>query len=218
MYIPPWAGHKSRRTPRSTRSEARSLGATQKQANYLSRSRICYIKHTHKKAITISAILIILVLALAGVLAYISFNKKPSSNEKTLSNNSNDTQSPVTSSQALPTTCTDQPEGMPVITSLSSYSGYVGTKIEIKGCNFAGFEGDKNAWIENGQGVKGILNGEEGSTGKNLKVTIKSPLCQEDNSYSGLPCKSYLTLTPGTYKIYTMPWLKKSNEVTFTIK
>lgn len=171
----------------------------------------------NKKGIT-SAILIILVIVLAGVFAYISFVKKPSSDEQMLSSNDKNTQSPITSSQPLPTTCTDQPEGVPVITSLSSYSGSIGTKIEIRGCNFAGFEGDKNAWIENDRGVKGILYGENGSTGKILKIIIKSPLCQEDNSYSGLPCKSYLTLVSGTYKIYTTPWLKKSNEALFTIK
>jgi hypothetical protein len=121
-------------------------------------------------------------------------------------------------SQNLPPTCTDQQEGTPVITSLSSYSGSVGTKLEIKGCNFAGFEGDKNAWIEDSKGVKGILYGETGSTNKLLKVTLKSSLCQEDTSYSGLTCPTFLTLTPGTYKIYTIPWGKKSNEAAFTIK
>jgi hypothetical protein len=114
-------------------------------------------------------------------------------------------------------TCIDNPEGDPVITSLSSYSGPVGTKLEIRGCNFSGFEGDKNAWIENAQGIKGILYGESGSTSKLLKVTLKSPLCQKDTSYSGLPCDAELILIPGKYKIYVMPWGKKSNEVSFTI-
>ena len=47
--------------------------------------------------------------------------------------------------QSLPTTCVDQSETKAVITSLSSYSGPVGTSLEVRGCNFAGFEGDKNA-------------------------------------------------------------------------
>lgn len=128
----------------------------------------------------------------------------------------------LTSNQttSLPTSCVDQPETKAVITSLSSYSGPVGTSVEIRGCNFAGFEGDKNARIENTQGVIGILYGEQGSTAKVIKVTLKSPLCSQDNSYSGLPCSSYLTLTPGTYKIWTMPWgaNTKSNLATFTIQ
>lgn len=123
-----------------------------------------------------------------------------------------------TSTPSLPTACKDEPEGVPVITSLSRYSGPVGIKLEIRGCNFSGFEGDKNAWIENSQGVKGRLYGEAGSTSKLLKVTLTSPLCQEDTSYSGLPCGAWLTLTQGIYKIYAMPWGKKSNEVSFSVK
>ncbi len=120
-------------------------------------------------------------------------------------------------SSSLPTTCTDQREGAPVITSLSAYSGSIGTKFEVRGCNFSGFEGDLNAWIENSQGIKAGIYGEAGSTSKLLKITLKSPLCQQDNSYSGLPCSTWLTLVPGTYKVYTMPWGKKSNIVNFTI-
>lgn len=108
---------------------------------------------------------------------------------------------------------------LPVITSLSRYSGPIGTKIEIHGCNFSGFEGDLNAWIENNnQGVRGILYGEAGSTSKLIKVTLTSPLCQKDNSYSGLPCDAWLTLTPGVYEIYTTPLGEKSNELTFTVE
>lgn len=123
----------------------------------------------------------------------------------------------------LPTSCTDQLDGMPVITSLSSYSGPVGTKLEVRGCNFAGFESDLNVWVENSQGVKGIAYAEAahlsgGSTAKLLKITLAPSLCQKDNSYSALPCQAYLNLTPGLYKIYTAPWGKKSNEIVFTIQ
>lgn len=117
----------------------------------------------------------------------------------------------------LPVVCTDQSEGTPVITSLSRYSGPVGTTLEIKGCNFSGFEGDKNIWIKNNQDVVGIIYGGTESTNNLLKITLSSPLCQNDNSYSGLPCDTLLDLTPGTYKIYTTPWGRKSNEVTFNI-
>jgi len=120
---------------------------------------------------------------------------------------------------SLPTSCVDKPEAKAVITSLSKYSVFAGETLEIKGCNFSGFEGDKNIWIENSQGVSGILYGERDSNSKVIKVTLKNPLCSQDNSYSGLPCKSYLTLTPGTYKIWTMPWgaNTKSNIANFTI-
>lgn len=115
------------------------------------------------------------------------------------------------------TTCKDESEGTPVITSLSSNSGSIGTKLEIRGCNFSGFEGDYNGWIENSQGIKGLLYGETGSTSNLLNVTLKSSLCQNDTSYSGFPCDAFLTLTPGAYKIYMTPWGKKSNEINFTI-
>ena len=126
---------------------------------------------------------------------------------------------PAVATTSLPTSCVDQLEAKAVVTSLSNYSGPVGTNIEIKGCNFSGFEGDKYAWIENTQGVKGILYGEQDSNAKVIKVVLKNLLCSQDNSYSGLPCKSYLTLTPGLYKIWTTPWgaETKSNIVSFTI-
>lgn len=118
----------------------------------------------------------------------------------------------------LPTICRDEQEGIPVITSLSSYSGSIGNQVELNGCNFAGFEGDKNVWIENSQGIKGILYGEASSTSKLIKVVLKSPICQKDNSYSGLPCDASLNLNPGIYKIYVSPWGKESDKIDFTIK
>lgn len=126
----------------------------------------------------------------------------------------------VNNTPDLYATCTDAKvgeEGVPVITSLSVNSGSVGTKLEIRGCNFNGFEGDLNAWIVDSKGVKGILYGEHDSTSNLIKVTLKSPLCQKDNSYSGLDCDAFLTLVPGTYQIYTIPWGKESNKVKFTI-
>ena len=119
---------------------------------------------------------------------------------------------------SIPISCTDSAEGAPVITSLSSYTVSVGAKLEIAGCNFLGFEADKNAWIENAEGIKGILYGEAGSTDKLIKVSIKSPLCQKDTSYSGLDCDNWLPLTPGSYKINVSPWGKNSNIVDLTIR
>ncbi|MFA5917743.1 MAG: S-layer homology domain-containing protein [Candidatus Gracilibacteria bacterium] len=113
--------------------------------------------------------------------------------------------------------CVDELEGTPVITSISTNSGTVDTKIVIKGCNLSGFEGDKNVWIENNQGIKGIIYSETGSTSNLLNITLKSQLCQSDTSYSGLACDSWLTLVPGDYKIYVNPWGKQSNIIDFTV-
>lgn len=182
-----------------------------------------------------NTVFIVLVIVLVGALGYKTLIKRSAPVEQPQTDNLQNTQPAATQpssentvsqnpsttqSQILPTTCTDQPEAQAVITSMSTYSGSVGTQLEIRGCNFAGFEGDKNAVIENAQGISAVLYGEPESTAKNLKVSLKSPLCQEDNSYTGLPCSAYLTLTPGTYKIYVMPWGAdtKSNLVTFTIQ
>lgn len=117
-------------------------------------------------------------------------------------------------------TCLDEDpsEGTPVITSLSTSSGSIGDTIEIRGCNFLGFEGDRTAWIENEAGTKGILYGSQDSTDKLIKITLKTPLCQKDTSYSGLPCDSEFKLVPGKYLLYTLPWGRKSNTVPFIVK
>lgn len=113
--------------------------------------------------------------------------------------------------------CVDELEGTPVITSISTNSGTVDTKIVIKGCNLSGFEWDKNVWIENNQGIKWIIYSETWSTSNLLNITLKSQLCQSDTSYSGLACDSWLTLVPGDYKIYVNPWWKQSNIIDFTV-
>ncbi len=116
-----------------------------------------------------------------------------------------------------PVSCVDEVEGTPVITSLSAYSGSIGTEFEIKGCNFNGFEGDLFAWIENSKGERGLLGTGVGSTAKLIKATLKSPTCQFDNSYSGKDCTAFLTITPGQYKIFVNPWGKESNKVGFIV-
>ncbi len=129
------------------------------------------------------------------------------------------TTSPALASQqsAQPIDCIDEPEGKPVITSLSVTSSKQGTNIEIFGCNFSGFEGDKKAWIENEKGIKGIFFVYDGSTSKHLRVTLEEKLCQIDTMYSGLPCDTWLTLVPGVYKIFVDSWGKASNKIEFTV-
>jgi hypothetical protein len=121
-------------------------------------------------------------------------------------------------SSTLPATCVDEVEGEPVITSLSTYAGSVGTTVEINGCNFAGFEGDLNAWLETPDGEKGILYGTASSNAKKIVVVIESSLCQTDTSYSGLPCGDDLVVTPGPYNIFVMPWGNISNKVGFEVE
>lgn len=124
---------------------------------------------------------------------------------------------PVLNEQVLPTSCIDENEGGPLITSISTNSWTIDTKIKIEWCNFSGFEWDKHLWIENEKGIKWLLYSEEWSSSKQITITLKSPLCQFDTSYSGLECNSFLELIPWKYKIYVMPWWKVSNKIDFTI-
>lgn len=114
-------------------------------------------------------------------------------------------------------TCVDDPEGRPVITSISSISWKLDQKIEIKWCNFAWFEWDLNIWIENNEWEKWIIYSESWSNSKLINFILKSQICKTDTSYSGLECESYLKLVPWNYKIYVMPWWKISNKISFTI-
>ncbi len=108
---------------------------------------------------------------------------------------------------------------LPVITSISQSSGPIGTIIELKGQNLAGFEGDLDAIIENSRGETAFLKGIGYVPGdyKTIRVKIEARICKTNNSYSGLPCKEYLDIVPGTYKIFTSPWGKTSNKVQFIV-
>lgn len=126
-----------------------------------------------------------------------------------------------TSTNPTATSATDPNDPQaPVIESISPGSGPVGTVITLKGRNLAGFEGDLDAWIENDQGEQAYL-GQFGTSvyprTDQITARIEEQVCRENNSYSGNPCASYLTITPGTYKIFTQPWGKKSNVVEFMV-
>lgn len=106
-----------------------------------------------------------------------------------------------------------------VINSVVPASATVGSHIEIKGSNFVGFAGDVNLWIENSAGVKGIIYGDRNSSNENsIRFILPASVCQQDTSYSGLPCPVTLSLAPGNYKIFVRPWNTESNKVDFTIK
>ena len=119
-----------------------------------------------------------------------------------------------------PSSTTTEPA--PVITSINPSSGPIGTIVELKGNNLAGFEGELSAWIENSNGEKAFLpgSGSVPRADQTIRVKIDSRLCKFDYGMKGEPvggCTSYLTITPGTYKIYTYPWGNMSNTVQFTV-
>ena len=112
-------------------------------------------------------------------------------------------------------------DSKPVINSINPTSGPVGTTIEIQGCNFLGFEGDKYIWFTNNSEVKGVMNGATDTvthtSNTTLRVTLPAKLCQVDNSYSGLPCPASLDIVPGIYTLYTHSYGGNSNVVNFTV-
>ena len=128
----------------------------------------------------------------------------------------------------LPTTCKDELEGVPVITSISPASGPIGTEVEMNGCNFTGFEGDLDAVFVRSDGAQIPLYGGTwypgyggAERGKLIKVTVQS-YCESGSitgRYSGITssCET-VNATPGIYKVYVEAWGKKSNEVSFTIE
>lgn len=159
----------------------------------------------------INVALVFVVAAVSGAATYYAMTgevKAPLQNEAEKAGLETSTSSTAANCEA----------NLPFITGLSASSGSLGTKLEIFGCNFAGFEGDKTVWIENMDGKKGILYGDSDSTDEVITVMLQSPLCEEDTSYSGKECATFFNLSSGTYKIFTYPWGRKSNEVSFIIK
>jgi hypothetical protein len=114
----------------------------------------------------------------------------------------------------------------PYIESIIPSAGPIGTVVEIGGRNLSGFEGDLDVYFERSDGKRVLLLDSFGSyqksAGNLIKVIVKEPCQQGDTvygAYSGIPAPcDYVKLTPGVYKVYTMPWGKKSNVVTFTIR
>jgi len=106
----------------------------------------------------------------------------------------------------------------PSITSITPSSASIGQAIVVKGSNLAGFEGDKNLWIKNSQGIPGIIYSDQSSTDKLISFKLGDKYCTVVTEYSGEPCQSYISIVSGNYQIYAQPWGTKSNAVNFTVK
>src|SRR5581483_10542979 len=105
----------------------------------------------------------------------------------------------------------------PVILSLSKDTAVVGNTVTLYGCNLRGFEGDKNVWITNSAGEKGIIYGARDESTNTLTFTVPTKACTVDESYKGEPCPKFISLSPGTYNLYVNPLSTKSNEVDIMI-
>jgi len=127
----------------------------------------------------------------------------------------------VYSQNALSTNCPTY-NSKPVITSITPPSGTVGTTIEINGCNFLGYEGDKILWFTNSAGKKGVFHGESDpatrASNTLTRVTIPKTLCEDDTSYSGIECPVRMELTQGDYTIYSSSYGGNSNAMNFFVR
>lgn len=116
--------------------------------------------------------------------------------------------------------CPEEASTTVLINSISPTSGPIGTLVTVLGKNLSGFEGDKNLWIENSNGQKGIIvtgGSKLVNTDTSIRFILGKNYCTIDTTYSGLPCPSLINITPGIYIIYASPWGKNSNKVQFTV-
>lgn len=106
-------------------------------------------------------------------------------------------------------------EEYPAIENMTPSKIKVGDKIRVQGINLAGFEGDLDFIITNSKGEKAwVTVGNSGILNPNdFEFVLENKYCQQNNSYSGLPCESWLNIVPDKYKLYTSPWGNTSNTV-----
>ena len=110
-------------------------------------------------------------------------------------------------------------EGTPVIFSITPKTGPIGTTFVIKGTKLNGFEGGTYLYFVKGNNETGSITATSylpaGAT--SLEFTLPDKMCTKNMGESGLPCPSYMTITPGVYTLYVRPWTKESNTINFTV-
>jgi hypothetical protein len=114
----------------------------------------------------------------------------------------------------------------PSVSSIIPDSGSLGTSVELKGYNLLSNRGEQNIVIENSNGDKAYL-GFGNTTHLNIsekyvsmKFDLSEKVCKDFATDAGLPCKSWMAIVPGEYKIYVIgPSYEffTSNKVNFTI-
>jgi len=172
---------------------------------------------------------IIAILAVGGGAVYYA-TKTPALSSNTEENNyqpqinQNSTIPPNTNTQAnnsnTSVNVTPSTTPKPIITSISPVSGTIGSAMQINGKNLNGFEGETYLYITKANGESGMIsvNSYLPTGATTLKFNIPDKICTKNNTQNpDVPCPSYMTMTPGVYKIYAYPWGDKSNEVQFTV-
>jgi hypothetical protein len=103
----------------------------------------------------------------------------------------------------------------PFIEDISPDSGQIGSTITIVGYGFKSH--DTLVWLDNGK-ERGLLFGGMPEKDNQITFTLKGSLCKEYTLASGLPCPSYLNVTPGKYTIYVENLNGVSNKVSFVVE
>ncbi len=101
-----------------------------------------------------------------------------------------------------------------------------GTFITIKGAYLNGFEGGTIVRFEKISSESGLVvqsgfmeaNSYTPKGATTLTFTLPNQLCTKITGESGLPCPSYMGMTPGAYKVSVRPWSIFSNKLDFVVR
>jgi hypothetical protein len=160
------------------------------------------MKNNSQKGFIAPLLLVIIALLVIVGGVYVYQNKKA--------------EAPIVHTQILPF-LTDTNKSS--IDSIFPSIGAVGTDVEIRGKNLNGFEGSTYLYFVKENGEIGYITANSylpaGAT--LLKFTLPEEMCTKNMGESDLPCPSFITVTPGVYKVYAYPWGDKTNEVQFTV-
>lgn len=170
-------------------------------------------------------LVVVLVVIIGGVVVWWGMNKMGEPTTPT-------TEVPTTQATTTPTqpttiSCADRHTLSPFIISVSPTSGPVGTKIQIKGCNLAGFEGDLDATFVRSDGKEiplhgGTTNGSPTASDSDVTMVVTMQSYCLSGSDFGLSSGIFYSCTkveatPGVYGVYVKTPEGKSNVATFTV-
>lgn len=147
----------------------------------------------NQKGFIVPIVIIIIVIVVIYFLAHVYQSKK--------------TDSPVVINSNLPAQ-TSTSTAQPSITSISTTSGSIGSVIELKGYNLIDVRGDQNIIIENSNketasfGFGDVTHLDLSKKFSSIKFTLAAKVCNQLGTDAGLPCKTWMNIIPGQYKIY----------------
>jgi hypothetical protein len=187
--------------------------------------------NTNRGFASLIVILLVVVLGLGGYYAVTQTKSDQAiTEEKSTEESSQTTPVPSTVGEktaAVSPSCSGRDAMVPFITAIVPASGPAGAKVEIRGCNLSGYEGDLEATFERSDGAHFSLYGGtwyrkviDAAEPTSMTVTVDSycPHGSITGRYSGLDQKcETVAATPGTYKVRVVTPSGTSNTVIYTI-